>query len=87
MAGGFSININNIETFKKLLIKKFNSLSIKNESFKNLYFCNCKSFNYLSKQESSKNKTLQSSNFACLTFFFNHFLGLQYPVLLPIGVP
>ena len=37
MAGGFSININNIKTFKEFLINKYNNLSIKNDSFKNLY--------------------------------------------------
>ena len=37
MAGGFSININNIETFKEFLIKKYNNLSIKNDNLKNLY--------------------------------------------------
>ena len=37
MAGGFSININKIETFKKFLIKKYNSLSIRNDNLKNLY--------------------------------------------------
>ena len=37
MAGGFSINIDNIEPFKKLLINKYNSLGIKNENFKNMY--------------------------------------------------
>ena len=30
-------NINKIETFKKFLIKKYNSLSIKNDNLKNLY--------------------------------------------------
>ena len=37
MAGGFSININNIETFKEFLIKKYNNLGIKNDNLKNLY--------------------------------------------------
>jgi single-stranded-DNA-specific exonuclease len=37
MAGGFSININNIETFKEFLIKKYNNLGIKNGNLKNLY--------------------------------------------------
>ena len=37
MAGGFSINIDNIEIFKEFLIKKYNSLNIKKDNFKNLY--------------------------------------------------
>ena len=37
MAGGFSININKIETFKEFLIKKYNNLGIRNNNFKNLY--------------------------------------------------
>ena len=37
MAGGFSININNIKKFKQFLINKYNNLSIKNDNFKNLY--------------------------------------------------
>ena len=37
MAGGFSININNIEIFKEFLIKKYNSLDIKKGNFKTLY--------------------------------------------------
>ena len=37
MAGGFSININNIGIFKEFLIKKYNSLDIKKGSFKTLY--------------------------------------------------
>ena len=37
MAGGFSINVNNIEKFKEFLINKYNNLYIKNDSFKNLY--------------------------------------------------
>ena len=37
MAGGFSININYIETFKEFLIKKYNNLGIKNDNLKNLY--------------------------------------------------
>jgi len=37
IAGGFSINIDNIEIFKKFLIKKYNSLNIKINNFKNLY--------------------------------------------------
>ena len=37
MAGGFSININNIETFKEFLIKKYNNSGIKNDNIKNLY--------------------------------------------------
>jgi len=37
MAGGFSININNIEKFKQFLINKYNNLYIKNDNFKKLY--------------------------------------------------
>ena len=37
MAGGFSINTNNIEIFKEFLIKKYNNLDIKNDNLKNLY--------------------------------------------------
>ena len=37
MAGGFSINIDSIEVFKEFLIKKYNSLNIKKDNFKNLY--------------------------------------------------
>ena len=37
MAGGFSINVNKIEVFKKFLINKYNNLDIKNGNFKNLY--------------------------------------------------
>jgi len=37
MAGGFSINIDNIEIFKEFLIKKYNSLDIKKGNFKTLY--------------------------------------------------
>ncbi len=37
MAGGFSININNIEAFKEFIIKKYNNLGIKNGNLKNLY--------------------------------------------------
>jgi single-stranded-DNA-specific exonuclease len=37
MAGGFSININNIEIFKEFLIKKYNSLFIEKGNFKTLY--------------------------------------------------
>ena len=37
MAGGFSINVNNIETFKEFLINKYNNLCIRNDDFKNLY--------------------------------------------------
>ena len=37
MAGGFSININNIEKFKEFLINKYNNLCIKDDNFKNLY--------------------------------------------------
>ena len=38
MAGGFAINSNNIEIFKKFLIKKYNDLGIKNNNSKYLYF-------------------------------------------------
>jgi len=37
MAGGFSINVDNIEIFKEFLIKKYNSLNIKKGNFKTLY--------------------------------------------------
>ena len=37
MAGGFSININNIETFKEFLIKKYNSLITGKGNCKTLY--------------------------------------------------
>ena len=37
MAGGFSINIANIEIFKEFLIKKYNSLVIEKGSYKTLY--------------------------------------------------
>ena len=37
MAGGFSINIDNIEIFKEFLIKKYNISNIKKDNFKNLY--------------------------------------------------
>ena len=37
MAGGFSININNIEKFKKFIINEYNNLNITNDSLKNLY--------------------------------------------------
>ena len=37
MAGGFSINIDNIEVFKEFLIKKYNSLVIEKGSCKTLY--------------------------------------------------
>ena len=37
MAGGFSINIDNIEVFKEFLIKKYNSLVVEKGSCKTLY--------------------------------------------------
>ena len=37
MAGGFSININNIEKFKEFLINKYNNLCTNNDNYKNLY--------------------------------------------------
>ena len=37
MAGGFSINVDNIKIFKEFLIKKYNSLNIKKSNFKTLY--------------------------------------------------
>ena len=37
MAGGFSINIDNIDVFKEFLIKKYNSLVIEKDNCKNFY--------------------------------------------------
>ena len=37
MAGGFSINVDNIEVFRKFLIKKYNSLFLDKDSRKTLY--------------------------------------------------
>ena len=37
MAGGFTINTNNIEKFKEFLINKYNKLSFNKESLQNLY--------------------------------------------------
>ena len=37
MAGGFSIDTDKIKIFKEFLIKKYNSLNIKKDNFKNLY--------------------------------------------------
>ena len=37
MAGGFSINVNNIEKFKNFLIEKYKRLNINNTNIKNLY--------------------------------------------------
>ena len=37
MAGGFSINVDNIDLFKKFLIKKYNNLFIEKGSCKTLY--------------------------------------------------
>ena len=37
MAGGFTINIDNIKIFKEFLIKKYNNLDIKKGNFKTLY--------------------------------------------------
>ena len=37
MAGGFSININSIGIFKEFLIKKYNSLDIKEDNLKTLH--------------------------------------------------
>ena len=37
MAGGFSMNINNIDKFRKFLVTKFNNLMVKNDNFNNLF--------------------------------------------------